>query len=58
VLIDGKTSVRDIGVVVEEDFGEKVEPLYGRLANFLSILERNNLILYSNLKKDSSKKRR
>ena len=49
LLIDGTTSVRDIGVVVKEEFGEKVEPLYGRLANFLSLLERNNLINYTNL---------
>jgi hypothetical protein len=46
---DGKKTVRDIGVDIEQEFGNRVEPLYGRLANFLSILERNNLLTYSNL---------
>ncbi len=49
LLIDGKTSVRDLGLLLNEEYGEKVEPLYGRLAHFLSLLERNKLLTYANL---------
>jgi hypothetical protein len=51
LLIDGRTTVRDLGAILREEFGGKVEPLYGRLALFLSLLERNRLISYSNLKR-------
>ena len=49
LLIDGKTSVCDLGLQLKEEYGEKVEPLYGRLAHFLSLLERNKLLTYVNL---------
>ncbi len=49
LLIDGKTSVRDLGSHLREEYGDKVEPLYGRLAHFLSLLERNRLLVYVNL---------
>lgn len=49
LLIDGKTTVRELGVQLREEYGEKVEPLYGRLAVFLSLLERNRLLAYANL---------
>ena len=49
ILIDGKTSVRDLGILLKEEYGDKVEPLYGRLAHFLSLLERNKLLTYANL---------
>ncbi len=38
-LIDGKSSIEDIGVPVEEHFGERIQPLYERLAKFFQILE-------------------
>lgn len=38
-LIDGKTSIEQMGVAVKERFGEAAEPLYPRLAKYFSILE-------------------
>ena len=38
-LIDGKTSILDMGTPVKEHFGETAEPLYPRLAKYFSILE-------------------
>jgi hypothetical protein len=44
--LDGNKTVREIGEEVKVEFGEKVEPLYGRLAHFLNILEKNKLIFF------------
>lgn len=38
-LIDGETSILAMGEPVKEQFGEKAEPLYPRLAKYISILE-------------------
>ena len=38
-LIDGKTTISDMGNPVKEQFGEQAEPLYPRLAKYISILE-------------------
>ena len=38
-LIDGETSILAMGDPVKEQFGEKAEPLYPRLAKYISILE-------------------
>lgn len=38
-LIDGEKSIEEIGVLVEEHFGEKAHPLYERLSTYFSILE-------------------
>ncbi len=43
-LIDGKKTIMDIGVPVEEHFGEKAQPLYERLAQFFRILENYRFI--------------
>jgi len=43
---DGNKTVREIGEEVKVEFGEKMEPLYSRLAHFLSILEENKLIFF------------
>ena len=45
---DGKRNVQEIGKILEEKFGEKVDPLYDRLALFLQSLERNRFIQYKN----------
>jgi hypothetical protein len=47
--IDGIRTVRQLGEQLKERFGDDVEPLYGRLAEFLSLLERNTIIGYVNL---------
>lgn len=38
-LIDGESNITAIGEKVKERFGEKVEPLYPRLAKFFQILQ-------------------
>ena len=38
-LIDGETTILAMGEPVKEQFGEKAEPLYPRLAKYISILE-------------------
>ena len=43
-LIDGKTDITALGVLVKEEFGEKAEPLYPRLAKFFQVLESYNFI--------------
>ena len=37
--IDGERSIMDIGVLVEEHFGEAAHPTYERLAKFFQILD-------------------
>lgn len=38
-LIDGQTNIVTLGVMVEEQFGEKAAPLYPRLAKFFQVLD-------------------
>lgn len=39
LLIDGKRSIGEIGVLVKEHFGEHAEPLYSRLVQYIRNLE-------------------
>jgi hypothetical protein len=43
-LIDGETNVYNLGKLVKEHFGDKSEPLYERLAQYLQTLESYGLI--------------
>ncbi|MHC4606415.1 MAG: PqqD family protein [Planctomycetota bacterium] len=43
-LIDDRRSVRGIGERLKAEIGEKAEPLYERLGEFLDILTRNKMI--------------
>lgn len=43
-LIDGKRNIIELGVLVDEHFGEKAKPLYERLAKFFQILEHYKFI--------------
>lgn len=45
-LCDGKNSVEEIGKKLKERFGKEAEPLYERLATFLNIMEKNNMIRF------------
>jgi len=47
--MDGKRTVRQLGKKLKDRFGEDVEPIYRRLAEFLSLLERNTIISYVNI---------
>ena len=38
-LMDGQTNIVTLGVMVEEQFGEKAAPLYPRLAKFFQVLD-------------------
>lgn len=55
-LCDGTATVKDIGEVLSEQYGDKVEPLIPRLSEFLRIMERNDFISFKELK--SVKKRK
>ncbi len=46
---DGKTFVKHLAQSLKEEFGEKIEPLYDRLALFLQHLERNHFIVFKGL---------
>ncbi|UCC41149.1 MAG: PqqD family protein [Candidatus Aminicenantes bacterium] len=45
-LCDGTLTVEKLAERMKDRFGEKIEPLYDRLALFLQNLERNRLIKY------------
>ena len=47
--IDGKKNVREIGEIVKERFGEAIEPCYDRLGIFMTKLEYEKYIRYTNL---------
>lgn len=47
-LIDGKKSILDISVLVHEQFGDKSEPLYSRLATYFRNLENYSFIIFVN----------
>ena len=38
-LMDGKRTVYDIAILVKEEFGDKAEPLYNRLVQYIRNLE-------------------
>lgn len=38
-LMDGKRTIQDIALLVKEEFGEKAEPLYNRLVQYMRNLE-------------------
>lgn len=45
-LIDGKTSIYEIGQKVGERFGDEAEPLYPRLAEYFKMLQSYGFIEY------------
>ncbi|MEE9390229.1 MAG: PqqD family protein [Candidatus Aminicenantaceae bacterium] len=45
-LCDGTTTVQELSECMKDKFGDKIEPLYDRLALFLQSLERNRFIVY------------
>lgn len=46
---DGKNTVKDIGNLMRERFGGRVEPLYDRISLFFQDLEKNKFIIFKNL---------
>ncbi len=47
-LIDGERSIMELGKAVNEEFGEKAEPLYERLAKYFQILDSYSFIEWKN----------
>lgn len=47
LLIDGKKSIYDIAVIVENRFGNDAQPLYERLISFFKALENNGFIKWN-----------
>ena len=48
LAIDGKRDITAIGGLVHERFGEKAEPLYGRLAQYFKTLESYGFVTFIN----------
>ena len=46
-LLDGKRTIGDIALLVKAEFGEKAEPLYDRLVQYMKILHNNGFIRYA-----------
>jgi len=44
--IDGSRSLIEIGILVKEEFGDKAEPLYERLAKYFDMLKNNRFVSY------------
>ncbi len=44
--IDGHKSIYDIGLLVREEFGEKAEPVFERLARYFRTLENTHYIRF------------
>ncbi|UCH89447.1 MAG: PqqD family protein [Thermoplasmata archaeon] len=57
-LCNGKATVRQIGELLSEQYGDKVEPLHERLQIFLNVLERNEMIKFRELKSPVVKRKR
>lgn len=45
--IDGTRDITAIGELVREQFGEKAEPLYERLSQYIKTLEANGFIIFN-----------
>ncbi|MBQ6847944.1 MAG: PqqD family protein [Clostridia bacterium] len=45
LLIDGKTDIAKLGVLVKEHSGEKAEPLYEKLAKYFQILKSYDFVV-------------
>ena len=44
INIDGRRTIEELAELMEEQFGEKVEPLYNRLVKYMRILRNNKFI--------------
>lgn len=46
-LLDGETTIREIGKAVENRFGDQAKPLYERLVKYFQILESYHFIYWN-----------
>lgn len=49
LLCDGERNVKEIALVMQENFEERIEPCYDRMSMFFQQLERARFITYTNL---------
>ncbi len=49
--IDGNLSIKEIGVVVEKEFGKEANPLYERLAKYFQIINSYGFVSWINFEK-------
>ena len=45
-MCDGRTTVRDIGKNLKNEFGDSIEPVYERLGTFIRIMRNEELIRF------------
>lgn len=46
LLIDNNKTIYDIGVIIKDKFGDKIEPLYERLIIYFRILKQKKLVSF------------
>ena len=51
-LIDGSSTISDIGVAVEEHFGERAQPTYERLAKYFQVLDSYRFVQWTEKSSD------
>ena len=51
-LIDGETTITELGKKVDEEFGEEAHPLYERLAQYFRILDSYHFIQWVKTEQD------
>lgn len=44
--IDGSRNLIDIGLLIKEEYGEKAEPVYERLAKYFDMLKNNGFVSF------------
>ncbi len=49
-LINNNRTIGEIALIIKEEFGEKADPLYKRLLNFIRILKNNSFIDFESVK--------
>ena len=55
--INGTASIYEIGMRVHEQFGEKAEPLYQRLSQYIQTLHNNGFVVYVNKLSEKQRKK-
>jgi hypothetical protein len=56
--IDGRKSVEAIGDAAHTRYGERIEPVYSRLATFLGDMQKRGLVRYSGVRARSRRRER
>jgi hypothetical protein len=54
-LMDGQKTVHEIGNLLEQELGEKVQPVHQRLGFFLGMLKRNKFVTWEHVEAPEEK---